>query len=271
MNQSDFVIGIQARLGSKRLPGKVLFPLGNSTYNSISLMIRRIRSNPCLKDIPIFVLTSDAECDNAITDFANRIGIKSIRGSEVDVLSRYAELVSITDAPHIIRLTADCPLIDPYEIARLIDLHILERAHYTTNSFPESLTPDGLDVEIISSPALLKSHKDASLPSEREHVTFHIAVNREFKIIRSSMAIADAYIRLTLDTCWDLKLISFIVDALEKVDSATTLEVLDIYYRYNLGKIVSHIDKNAGWKSAFDADMDFMLSKTNNKSQTHDT
>ena len=257
MKHSGFVIGIQARLRSTRLPGKVLFPLGNARHNSLSLMIRRIRANQLLRDVPLFILTTDQECDNAIVDFSNQIGIRSIQGSEDDVLSRYAELASSTQAPHIIRLTADCPLIDPSEIARLIDLHVKERSDYTTNTFPDSLTPDGFDVEIISSPTLLQSHKAASLPSEREHVTFHIAANRDLKVVRSPMTITDAYMRLTLDTSWDLKLISLLIDSLENADTATAEEIVAAYTKHNLGAIVSHLEKNAGWKTAFEADLEY--------------
>ena len=135
-----------------------------------------------------------------------------------------------------------------------MDLHVKERSDYTTNTFPESLTPDGFDVEIISSPVLLKSHMDASLPSEREHVTFHIAANQELKTVRSPMTIANSYTRFTLDTFLDLKLISLLIDFLGNAETATAKDIMAAYTKHDLGKIVSHLKKNAGWKSAFDAD-----------------
>ena len=259
MVKPDFAIGIQARLGSTRLPGKVLFPLGNSTYTSLSLMVKRIRSNPNLCDIPIILLTTKSECDTAIVNLAKRLKLPFIQGSVEDVLGRYADLATSTGALNIVRLTGDCPLIDPQEIVRLMALHKESKADYTTNTYPESPTPDGLDVEIISSETLLKSSCQASLPSEREHVTFHIASSTSFKTVRSPMATTtETYTRLTLDTSWDYQLISFIVDSLESPDSATTSQILKVYTDHNLGDLVSHIVRNSGWQTAFDADAKYL-------------
>ena len=259
MVKTDFAIGIQARLGSTRLPGKVLFPLGNSTYNSLSLMVERIRSNAKLCDIPITLLTTKSECDTAIVNLAKYLNVGFIQGSVEDVLGRYSDLATSESALNIIRLTGDCPLIDSQEIVRLMALHKESKADYTTNTYPESPTPDGLDVEIISSEALIKSSSHACLPSEREHVTFHIASSSSFKTVRSPMVTTmEAYTRLTLDTAWDYQLISFIVDSLESPEIATTSEILKVYTDNSLGNLVSHIAKNSGWNSAFEADMKYL-------------
>lgn len=259
MAQPDFAIGIQARLGSTRLPGKVLFQLGNSTHTSLSLMVRRIRANPNLCDVPITLLTTNLECDIAIVNLAERLKVSSIQGSVEDVLGRYADLATSTGALNIIRLTGDCPLIDSHEILRLMALHKESKADYTTNTYAESPTPDGLDVEIISSETLLKSSSQACLPSEREHVTFNIASTSSFKTVRSPMITAmETYTRLTLDTSWDYQLLSFIVNSLKCPVSATTSEILKIYSDNDLGDLVSHIVKNSGWDSAFEADIKFL-------------
>ena len=158
----DHSILIQARLSSKRLPGKVLFKLGNSNFSPLSLMCERLKT--LVKDFDIAFITSDKECDKAISFAASTKKFKCFSGSHKDVLKRYFDCATLLKSKTIIRLTSDCPLIDPDEIKRVLKIHQNNKNDYTTNSFEGSSIVDGFDVEVFSYKALARANKEASLP-----------------------------------------------------------------------------------------------------------
>ena len=139
----DHSILIQARLSSRRLPGKILFKLGNSRFNSLTLMIKRLRILE--NSIDINLITSEEKCDDAILFTAKDSGIKCLRGSENNVLKRYYDCAKFLNTKTIIRLTSDCPFIDPCEIKRVLDIHLKNENDYTTNTFDGSSIIDGFD------------------------------------------------------------------------------------------------------------------------------
>ena len=143
----DHSILIQARLSSRRLPGKILFKLGNSRFNSLTLMIKRLKILE--NNIDINLITSEEKCDDAILFTAKNIGIKCLRGSQNNVLKRYYDCAKFLNTKTIIRLTSDCPFIDPCEIKRVLDIHLKNKNDYTTNTFEGSSIIDGFDVETI--------------------------------------------------------------------------------------------------------------------------
>ena len=255
----DAIIGIQARIGSSRLPGKVLYKLGKSNMNSIELMIHRIRSCCALKDIPIYLLTSSNPVDKALEFIADQNSLHFRRGEEHDVLSRYSDLAEDVPSTNIIRLTADCPFVSSDEISRLLYIHHFEDFDYTTNTFDGSPTPDGFDVEIFRSESIITSDKLAVLPSEREHVTFHLAKSNLFSVKRSAYPHSPNNIRLTLDTPEDYILICKIIDELPDPLNASSQTILDIYENSNyLRSINSNFEKNHGWLKSFNDDKEYI-------------
>jgi len=166
---------IQARISSSRLPGKVLLEIDGTPI--LSKMIDRVKKAKYVEEIVI--ATSTDPSDDPIEAYAKANNIPLERGSLNDVLDRYYQAAKRRKAKTIIRLTGDCPLIDP----EVIDLMVLSfrqnQCDYISNTAPsESSTyPDGMDVEIFSMNALERSWKEAKKPSEREHVTFYFWKN----------------------------------------------------------------------------------------------
>ena len=157
---------VQARMGSRRLPGKVLAPIDGEPM--LSLLVGRLRR--CRTADGVIVATSTAPEDDAIEDACAKLDVELLRGSQDDVLSRFVAIAERDDRP-LVRVTGDCPLIDP-EIADLTVRRFQQTAGcaYASNIEPRSF-PDGLDVEVISAPALRAAGREAEDPADREHVT----------------------------------------------------------------------------------------------------
>lgn len=251
-------ICIQARLSSTRLPGKVLFSLGSSGYNSLSLMIRRLRYSydilPLLSNY--YILTTDSDCDNAIINESEQLGVTSFQGSQDDVLSRFYLASRLHDLDVIIRLTADCPFIDPVEILRLLKHHLTTGADYTTNTFEGSSIVDGFDVEIFNFNSLHRAYIEAKLPSEREHVSFFFRDKNGFlcNLVDPNLQYSSNF-RLTLDTSDDYKVINNMTDYFnDNIVKVSMNEIIDAYEFKKFYLINSHLKKNHGWESAFQKD-----------------
>jgi spore coat polysaccharide biosynthesis protein SpsF len=157
---------IQARFNSTRLPGKVLLDLGGKTV--LERVVERVSGSHLIDKI--VVATTIREDDSRIAQLCSMKGICVYRGSEDDVLDRYYQAATTGRASHVVRITADCPLIDPEIIDRVIKTHLDNKADYTSNVLKETF-PDGQDVEIFTFQALDRAWKEARLPSQREHVT----------------------------------------------------------------------------------------------------
>ena len=173
---------IQARMGSTRLPGKVLKNMNGSSL--LEIQIERVKKSKNIKNI--VVATSININDDEIEKFCLQKEINFYRGSENDVLSRYYECAKIYNIQTIVRLTADCPLIDPVIIDKVIDLFIENDVDYSSNTVPPdtSFWPDGSDVEVFSFEAIEKAYKKAKKQEDREHVTFFFWKNKSngFKV-----------------------------------------------------------------------------------------
>ena len=161
---------IQARMGSTRLPNKVLKRLGDKAL--LDFQIERIKEAKTIDSI--IVATTIENSDDEIEHFCNQKDISFFRGSEDDVLSRYYECAKDNNLETIVRLTADCPLIDPVVIDKVVTLFFEEKVDYCSNTVPPETSswPDGSDVEVFSFAALEQAHRDAVKQEEREHVTF---------------------------------------------------------------------------------------------------
>jgi len=201
---------IQARMGSTRLPGKVLKTLSHTPL--LKLQIDRVKK---AKNIDtIIVATSTARGDDAIEDFCNGEEIKCFRGSEDDVLSRYYQCAQENNLETIVRLTADCPLIDPAVIDQVVDLYLKSNVDYAANTVPPETShwPDGSDVEVFSSDALKRAYVESITIQDREHVTFFFWKNKDngFKTVQLSNSFDWSKYRFTVDYPEDYEVIRLI-------------------------------------------------------------
>jgi spore coat polysaccharide biosynthesis protein SpsF len=194
---------VQARMGSTRLPGKVMINLCGRTV--LQRVTERLRRATLLDEI--LVATTTEAADDAIVRECRRLGIASFRGSERDVLDRYYRAALEYEATLIIRVTADCPLIDPALVDRAIQVFHEANADYLNNTSPRTY-PRGLDVEVIKMSALEQAWKDAESPHEREHVSPYLYEHPELFRLSSLAGSTDcSRYRWTLDTPEDLELL----------------------------------------------------------------
>lgn len=219
---------IQARTGSNRLPNKVLKELCGKPM--LEHIIERVKI--CQNVGHIIVATTVKDNDAAIVALCEKMGIECYRGSEEDVLDRYYQAACAHKPDNVVRVTADCPLIDSALIDDIIAIHINGDYDYTSNTLVETY-PDGLDVEVFKYSALEKAWKEAALASEREHVTPYIKFKGEFKrhSVERSPSLAEK--RWTVDTDKDFKVVSQIYNAL----------YMDKQY-FGTEEILQFIDKN---------------------------
>jgi len=165
----DVAAIIQARNGSVRLPGKVMRQINGRPM--ISYVVERVRTAKLLDDV--IVATTSDPIDDAMAVFLTGRGVKVFRGSPLDVLDRYYRAALQFGLKNIVRITADCPLMDGAMIDRVVGKFLEGGYDYGCNVL-ERTFPDGLDVEVISFQALKRAWQDAQEAREREHVTIYI-------------------------------------------------------------------------------------------------
>lgn len=192
---------IQARMGSTRFPGKVLQNLLDKPI--LSWVTEAARKIPMINDV--IVATSGLDSDQPIVDWCLNAGITVFKGSEADVLARYYEAASFVNADIVMRITADCPLLDPMIAGQVLHLVSQGHADYASNALPPTW-PDGLDCEAFTFQALEHAHQMASRQSDREHVTPYIHNNQNiFKTLNVSSPIPGLQkYRWTVDSREDL-------------------------------------------------------------------
>ena len=166
----NIVAIIQARCGSTRLPNKVMMDIASQPM--FSRVVQRARQAKTLTEV-VLATSTDPRNEPLVT-LAKRLGIRCFRGSELDVLDRFVGAAHAFDADVVVRLTADCPLLDGAVIDRIVQVFQgTIGVDYVSNTL-ECTYPDGLDVEVASREALMRAHAEARIPSEREHVTPYI-------------------------------------------------------------------------------------------------
>ena len=226
---SDAVVVVQARAGSTRLPGKVLLDVGGRSM--LDLMLRRLAP---LADagLPIVVATSALDRDDPVAEAAAAAGAAVVRGDEADVLGRFLLALDRFPADAVVRLTADCPLIDPAIVAATLDLHRRSGAAYTSNTLVRTF-PDGLDVEVAVPTALREA---AAAPdadgAEREHVTPYLYRRPATHLLAQHCGAEPlGHERWTVDTAEDLDVVRRAVAACSDPLTAPWGELLDVLGR----------------------------------------
>lgn len=207
---------VQARSRSTRLPGKVFKELPfASGVTVLEQVLRRLKKVSQLDKIVVATTTSTE--DNNIISVAERQAVQWFRGSEEDVLARYYLASKENGLDIVVRITADCPCIDPEVVGSVIERHISTKADFTSNVLNRTF-PHGLDTEVINFDALEKAHFQAGQAFEREHVCPYIYKTNPqmFKIssVEAPAPMSAPDIRVTLDTEDDYTLLCAVFDCL---------------------------------------------------------
>lgn len=217
---------IQARMGSSRLPGKVLMPLLGRP--AILFMIERVRRATTVDEI--VVATSDQPGDDPLASALESAGIACFRGSLDDVLDRYHAAAVAHRADRVVRLTGDCPLMDADLVDRALELLASSGADYVSNVDPPTY-PDGLDVEAFTFDALHSAWQEARAPVEREHVTPFLRLHKDRFANRAWNGLSDlSALRWTVDHPDDL---AHVRKLIERVGARTPAD-FDRYDLYRL-------------------------------------
>ncbi|MGO8795560.1 MAG: cytidylyltransferase domain-containing protein [Candidatus Sulfotelmatobacter sp.] len=194
---------IQARTGSTRLPGKVLKDLGGQTV--LARVVARLRRVRLIGEL--LVATSDSPADDALVTECGNCSVAFYRGDENDVLDRYYQAAKMARADVVVRITSDCPLIDPEIADKTIAVFMKVRPDYASNALVRTY-PRGLDTEVMSIEALSRAWQEARNPHEREHVTPYIYEHPDkFKILPVTGDEDYSRQRWTLDTPEDLEFV----------------------------------------------------------------
>jgi spore coat polysaccharide biosynthesis protein SpsF len=204
---------IQARMGSTRLPAKVLEPLtGDGAAGSVlGWTVRAARESGCLDDVVIATTTGPE--DDALVAAGAELGVDVVRGPVEDVLTRFLMAIDGRDAAHVMRLTADCPLLDPAVLAVVGAAVRSGSVDYVSTGTPRTL-PRGLDCEAFPS-ATLHRLDEVATDYHRTHVTSYAYTHPdEFRCAGITFAPAAAHLRVTVDTPEDLALVRAVVEGL---------------------------------------------------------
>lgn len=211
------VIIVQARMGSTRFPGKILKKVMGRPI--LEYQIERLKKVRNADDVVI--ATTVNKNDQLVVDLCRQLECSFIKGSEDDVLSRYLEAAIECDAKFIVRINADCPLIDPNVVERVIKHYHsnILKYDYVSNILKPSY-PVGLHTEIFSLSTLKQAHKNAVDPVEREHVTPYIYRNPHmFKIGSVALDVDLSHYRWTIDYPEDFDLLRKIIEGLYPLKS----------------------------------------------------
>jgi spore coat polysaccharide biosynthesis protein SpsF len=236
----------QARTGSTRLPGKVLMEVNNTPL----LKIHLDRLSQSKNIDKIIIATTVNEEDDIIEKIVTAWGYDVYRGSENDVLDRFYQALQNIKPTWIVRVTSDCPLIDPVLVDKVIEVTQSENKDYGSNVIDETF-PDGQDVEVFRFSALEKAWKEANKLSEREHVTPYIRNHSDLKLGNLFSAISYknntdySKIRMTVDEQRDFELINKIVSELGTEQS--WLDYTEYIINNELANINGNIIRNEGY------------------------
>lgn len=223
---------IQARMGSTRLPGKILKEVNNRPL--LSYQLERLNTSEYINQIVI--ATTIKKQDYIIEKFCNDKKIPVYRGSESDVLARYYEAALEFKADIIVRITSDCPIIDAKVVDRTIKYFVEHEYDYVSNTIDRTY-PRGMDTEVFSFKALEKAYIESFLNRDREHVTAYFYSNpQKFKIGSVKNESNFSKYRWTVDTVEDFELIKLIIEKLYKENP-----------HFTMNEAISLMEQNPNW------------------------
>jgi spore coat polysaccharide biosynthesis protein SpsF len=245
---------IQGRMNSSRLPGKILQDIGGTPM--LMRVVQRARLAHTLDEV-VFATTTDVS-DDPVEAFCRAQGVPVFRGSLHDVLDRFYQAARAFQAGTVVRLTADCPLLDPALLDETVELFRSQGADFAANRLPPPFTrtyPIGLDVEVCSFQALERAWKEASAAHDREHVLPYLyEVEGRFKVAILNDRRDYGSLRWTVDTPEDLELVRQVYVRLAGRSSFGWLDVLALFEKEpGLGRINAQV----GHKTMFDVDERF--------------
>ncbi len=248
---------IQARMGSTRLPGKVLKELAGQTV--LRHVIERCAAIEGIDVVCCAVPLGAA--DDPVAEEALRCGALVVRGSERDVLDRYYQAALALRAGVVVRVTSDCPLVDPYVAAEVLRLVTVEGADYACNNMPPSW-PHGLDCEAFTFAWLERAAREAKLPSEREHVTPYLCSHPAVrKLVFHGAGGPQVHHRWTLDTEADLAFLRALFDRMPvgRASYGNQVPLVIVEADPVLAAINGGQEREAGYKKSLAEDAAFLV------------
>jgi len=249
---------IQARTGSTRLPGKIMMKI-NDHDTVLSFGIKQVKFSKIIDEIVI--ATTDLSEDQLIFDYMKKLNISCFRGKSKDVLDRYYQCAKKFSFSTIVRITSDCPLIDPTIIDEIVSNFLKNNKYdYLSNVHPIRTSPDGTDVEVFSFESLEKAWKEAQKPSEREHVTPYLYTDNNFRVGTFNNFQDHSEFRWTVDYKEDLDLIRKIVNLIP-TRPILMKNILDLFLQFpELPKINQNVPINEGYLKSAKEDEEFLNS-----------
>lgn len=215
---------VQARMGSVRLPGKVLMPIAG--VSAIDLLLRRLSNAGTIDEV--IVATSSSPQDDVLAQHLKSLGVFYLRGDESDVLSRFVEINEQIKPEVIVRLTGDCPFVDPAVVDSVVNLLISRAADYSSNINPPSF-PHGLDVEAFTADLLKWTQNHSDSKKAMEHVT--TLMRQASSIRRENLTSGGEHgsIRVTLDNPEDLIVMGKVASNVSNIFDFGWKEVVELH------------------------------------------
>ena len=256
---------IQARMGSTRLPGKVMMNVEDQKP-VLYFVIKQLQE--CKLIDKIIVATTTNEEDEEIVNYIKNLGIDCFRGSPKDVLDRYYQCAKEYSISSVVRIPSDKPLIDPEIVDKVISMFENNSYDYITNFLPNPTFPSGTEVEIFSINALKKAWENAKLPSEKEHVTPYFSNHQdEFKITHIKNSENLSHLRWAVDKMEDLKLVRKIVSKIKK-RPILMKNIVDLFSKEpELTEINKNVNRKEGDTKSLKEDQEFLRNQHGQKSQ----
>ena len=247
---------IQARMGSTRLPGKVMMNVEDQKP-VLYFVIKQLQECKLIDKIIVATTTNDE--DSQIVNYSKNLGIDYFRGSAKDVLDRYYQCAKEYSISTIVRIPSDKPLIDPEVVDNVISTFNNNSYDYVTNFLSNPTFPSGEEVEVFSMNGLKKVWKEAILPSEREHVTPYFSNHEDkFEITHVENSENLSHLRCAIDRMEDLELVRLIVSKIKKRPVLMD-DIIELFRKEpNLIEINKNVNKKEGELKSRKDDEEFL-------------
>lgn len=232
---------IQARMGSTRLPGKVLRPIAGRPM--IDHVLERARHIPGVDEVA--VATSIASSEEPLVAHLTDQNIPYVRGSENDVLLRYVQAAEHFEAERVMRITSDCPLLDPQVAGQVLVAFEATKCDYASNTLKRTW-PRGLDTEVLSVEVLRDAERRADAKADREHVTRYVWRHPEtYRIQHVTQEVDHSHHRWTVDEEDDLELVRRILEALHERNAEGDISEEGMQFRYEA--VLAVLEEHPEW------------------------